>query len=298
MSISILGMKELLLTNGYNNVNDIIQIVDLELDKQYESFVFNSSEGKFVIKKVCSDYELEMYKILNNRGIKSIPQTYKIVLDKDNRFWLITTFLDGCLCINKDIITYLEIVKELAYIHNKFLNDNAFEQDHKFIRNQTKNFQEKYDKVKNMKVGDKYMLNQKILNNIDLIIKRIERGPKTLLHNDFLPINVIKVNGTVNIIDWEVSSIGFYAIDLGRLLGDYKNISGAHWVKPEWESKIIKKYYSELYKYGKYNKTFQRFLTDYDLSKKINYIGIVLAHIINNWEVSDWYLLNYNAILE
>ncbi|QWB95269.1 aminoglycoside phosphotransferase family protein [Mycoplasmatota bacterium] len=298
MNKSILGMKELLLTNGYNSVKDIIQIVDLELDKQYEAFVFNSSEGKFVIKKVYSDYELKIYKLLNNRGIKNIPQTYKHVLDKDNCFWLITTFLDGCLCINKDIFTYLEIVKELAYIHNKFLNDNAFEQDHKFIRNQTKNFQEKYDKVKNMKVSEKYMLNQKMLNNIDLVIKRIKRGPKTLLHNDFLPINVIKVNSTVNIIDWEVSSIGFYTIDLARLLGDYKNIYGSHWVNHEWESIIIKKYYNELYKYGKYNKTFQRFLIDYDISKKINYIGIVLAHIINNWEVSDWYLLNYSAILE
>ena len=53
----------------------------------------------------------------------------------------------------------------------------------------------------------------------------------------------------------------------------------------------------EISKSNNFTSTYKEFLNDYECSKLINFVGIVFAFVINKWEVTNWYKLNYEKML-
>ncbi len=178
-----------------------------------------------------------------------------------------------------------------------FFKVDQYNSEYKFLRNSNKRIEDKLLKICVMNTLERYNISNDVLKRLGSIIKIISNRPLTLIQNDLLPINIIKEKEKIKIIDWEHGAIGCYTTDIGRLLGDFQNDKGNYWVNNEWEEEILKVYYMEISKNDDFMVTYKEFLFDYECSKLINYVGIIFAFVINGWEVTDWYKLNYEKMI-
>jgi hypothetical protein len=55
----------------------------------------------------------------------------------------------------------------------------------------------------------------------DVIVERIEAGPRVLVHNDFHPGNIFRPGGAPAVIDWAFCGLGAPGSDAGVLAGDF-----------------------------------------------------------------------------
>ncbi len=99
-------------------------------------------------------------------------------------------------------------------------------------------------------------------------------------------------------IDWEFAAIGSYTQDIGRLLSDFKDKNVELWVKREWEQDILDSYFDAINNESILGLSRDEFLLDYKCSRLLNYAGIVFAHVLNNWDITDWYKLNFKNMVD
>jgi thiamine kinase-like enzyme len=174
-------------------------------------------------KKQLSSKEINFYSLLqNNSNFDCILFPEKI----EGNIGYIPLFESGNL-LGKDIQYYVLALQAIAKFHH-------------FIKTQPLSFIEvdKYYYARSLKNTLYFASDQNIklptqqIDELQDSLKLIENNFQ-LIHDDFLPQNVVVDHDTVKIIDWEDMRYGFAEHDIGRLLGDLHNES------PKWN----KKYY-------------------------------------------------------
>lgn len=191
---------------------------------------------------------------------------------------------------------YCTAATQLAIIHSKFINTANINEKYDFLRNKNEIIINKLNKVIEKNKNFNSHLSDDIFNGLKCITNRLSKSPNTIIQNDLIPINIISNYRKPVFIDWEVLAIGCYTDDIGRLLGDFKNENGEKWVSSEWEDAIVKAYFTTLSRTSVIDLSMDEFLLDYQCSKVLNYTEIVLAHILNDWDFTDWYNLNFEAM--
>jgi len=279
------------------NIIKITQQKDKDLNKEYDVYVIETENKNYVIKKTNSNYEARINELLSNNKDFCVPLYLGNMQDDKENIWILMEYIRGNTINNEGLNTYCKLASELGRIHREFVKIEDSNYDYKFIRNSNKRIEDKFFKIEQMNIHKKYKITDEILKKIHYIIKKMNKRPQTLIHNDMLPINVMKDGDNLKIIDWEHGAIGMYTSDIGRLLGDCKNDKGEKWVNQQWEGYILKAYYMEISKSNNFTSTYKEFLNDYECSKLINFVGIVFAFVINKWEVTNWYKLNYEKML-
>lgn len=66
----------------------------------------------------------------------------------------------------------------------------------------------------------------------------------------------------------------------------------------EYEINILDAYYIEVSNNDFYKINRDEFEIDVQCSKIMNYAGIVLAHIVNGWDNTEWYKLNLKNMIK
>ncbi|HSV95151.1 MAG TPA: phosphotransferase [Spirochaetia bacterium] len=239
-------------------------------------------------KKQLSSIEISFYSLLkNNSNFDFVLFPEKI----ENEVGYFPLLESGNL-LGKDKKYYVLAMQAIAKFHH-------------FIKTQPLPFVEIDEDyyARSLKNTLDYAVDQ----NVELPTKQINElqdsfkliGDKfQLIHDDFLPQNVVVDHDEVKIIDWEDMKYGFAEHDIGRFLGDLdaKN--------PQWD----KKYYPQQWHdslIDTYVQNRQRLDPSYDvdigkqqilLGEMWNYLGPI-EMCLNRGEInSNWFLANIKAL--
>lgn len=274
------------------------RIIDTELNKEYDVYLINIDDKKYTIKENYNGYESNIYEnLLSNKSIQ-VHEYYGKFVDSNNKENIVIEYIKGNIFNNENLDSYLELAKELANIHKVFFNNNHINSNSAFLKNMNLRNLELIKEAQRSKELGKYNITEDILNKLKGIVKYMMSRPQTLIHRDLLPINIMKSNSGVKIIDWESAAIGCYTQDIGRLLYDFRNSNGEYWVKKEYEGSILDIYYIEVSNNDFYTINRDEFEIDVQCSKIMNYAGIGLAHIVNGWDKTEWYRLNLENMIK
>lgn len=283
----------------HNNTDETIlkfkQIEDKELSKKYDAYFIETSSNKYVLKK--SEYEANIYEMLLNDEDIAVPKYYGKTKILDNSTWFLLEYIDGKVFINEDLENYCNAAYELAVLHSKFMGLSINKKEYSFVNDSDEKISVKLNKI--IEKHMKYELNwsKGTLRILEYAIKRLNKRPRTLIENDLLPINIMISDKQIKIIDWGNAAVGIYTQDIGRLLSDFKDEKGTYWVNNKWEQDILKVYFEGIKKNSLLELLMDEFMMDFNCSRLLNYAGIVFAHILNNWDASDWYKLNFKGMV-
>lgn len=123
--------------------------------------------------------------------------------------------------------------------------------------------------------------------------QKMESLPFTLIHDDLLPLNVIVQDKRAVIIDWEHGRQDFYALDIGRMLGDLKNEKGEGWINRDWIDPVLNRYYQSLKAViAEQCPSREELTAHFKLARWLNCFGIVEAHLRRGFDRSGWYDVN------
>ncbi|WP_425448888.1 aminoglycoside phosphotransferase family protein [Dethiothermospora halolimnae] len=282
-------------SNKKEKIVNIDRIIDNKLNKIYDVYHIKTNKDEYILKKYKKEYEAKIYEtFFVNRGL-SVPKYMGKTMDSKGNLWFLIEYIQGNDFEDKSLNDYTKLALELVRIHSKFMDIDG--NDYGFMRDSHKIRSEKILKLKDLVDNNSINWDKGIINTLEYGLKRFHDGPKTLIHDDLLPINIIGKEDNIKIIDWGFASIGCYSHDIGRLLGDYKNDKGDLWVNKLWHKEILSVYYNGLCSSCREDISWEDFIIDYHCSKLWNYGDIVLSHIFNDWEVTDWYRLNFENMI-
>jgi thiamine kinase-like enzyme len=300
---SIEDLKDIakkLISNNHSSeyIIEFKRLEEKELNKKYDVYYIRTDKNKYILKKSQLGYEADIYETFFNDTDIAVPKYYGKVKDLDNNVWFLLEYIDGKAFSNESLESYCTAATELALMHSSFLNIKFDKHEYLFVRNENEVLINNINKI--IEKHTNYELNwtKDILEALKSIADRLGKRPKTILENDLLPMNIMIKDEKIKFIDWEFAAIGCYTLDIGRLLSDFRDSNGVNWVKSEWEQDILNAYFTAICKNGLPGLSREEFLLDYQCSRLINYARIVFAHILNNWEITDWYRLNFKSMVD
>lgn len=268
------------------------------LDKEYQVYCLATREGKSVVLKKVSKKECDAYQLLNRVEIFSefINQTK----DSSGEYWLTTEYFPGeDLSILKKEAA-IKLGEELAKLANCFFEEN----------NSLRTFSPNLEK----QIDSKYQLLEKLKSNLGLYktyeayIIRFKGMPKTICHDDLLPINVLfdEKTNQMKILDLEDVRLSSYICDVARFGAFYSGDEvsfkkGFSFLDEEENIQLfLKTYYSFLTPKIKKQLSFDQFMQDYHLECLNQYLLNIsyLEEISEEVLKTDWEFYFYQLAIE
>lgn len=244
-------------------------------DRQYDVYQIKSDSGSFILKRTEDDDEINAYGVLKKLATGLEPRVYFVASGEKESWIAMEEILNGdgnfeCKDIQK-------LAMGLAEIHAGF---GALKDDFPELRRW------KPLVAEDLRDAD---IQQEQVDTITKSQDRLKNALQTFVHCDMIPLNALRTDDGVRILDWDTGKVGPYILDMGRLLGDF-NVDRP-WVDSAWEKPVLKAYHLTLSQNGVHI-SFDVLYLDYLCAKLHNYLGIVGSHLRNGWEKTDWYRLN------
>ncbi|MEG0254591.1 phosphotransferase [Vagococcus sp.] len=199
------------------DINSFSVVSDERLDKIYNTYLLENKNREYFVLKKATDKEIAINQLLIKHGfIDLIPEIMSFSKELDsNHKWMTTRYVGKKDLSRLNQSTAKLLGKHLAKLTNYFY----FEED--LLNQLTPNTDEQL--AHKLAILDKLDKNSILYDSCNLYINRFISTPKTLCHDDLLPINVLQ-NQTTNqlkIIDWEHTRKGNYTTDIARFSAFY-----------------------------------------------------------------------------
>ncbi len=239
-------------------------------------------------KKQLSHKEITFYQLLqNNPNFTFILFPEKV--EEDLGYFRLLS--DGNL-LHKGKEFFLLATEAVAKFHH-FSRTVNFD----FIPKNQGYYKESFQNIKNHASQNNISLPEKQIEELIEWLGKINEN-EYVIHDDFLPQNIMVEGNGIKIIDWAYMRYGFPEHDIGRFLGDIEAKN------PDWQ----KKYYPTSWK----NELIQRYLdvrklldTSYDVQKgkrwirlgeMWNYLGPIEMCLKEGDSKSEWFQENIKAL--
>ncbi len=266
----------------------IERVVDANFPaKSYDVFHAFTADNRYIIKYDRDAYEYQIYKNILAQSNLPVPLCLDAA-ETDGGLWLLFSFAGSKSLLEGSLEQYCRMAASLAGIHN-YLTGHAAIGAGDFLKDKGACINEQLAFIEETKD-----LSPEVKIKMQNAATGLLVAPKTVIHGDLLPINVIIGEGNIFFIDWATAGYGACVHDLGRLLGDLKDSRLSYWVRPEWRQTILQVYYDKRDYDKRYS--FKDFRTDFQFACLWNYGEIVIAHLKNNWQRGDWYKANLQAL--
>ncbi len=253
----------------------------VEYSRDYDVFRVEGEKNTVILKKVREVDEIKTLEYLSSLSLDFIPKVYFEKKIKDD-YWLCLSYAQEKHEETMKKNDFMELLSKLFEIHHKSVLTSGSE---------LKEWKADSNDSLNDLVGPD--ITDEEVEVLKFSTKILEKSSKTIIHGDMIPLNTIKTDDGVNIIDFGHTQKGPYILDLGRLLGDF-NLD-VKWVNDEWEYDLVNFYY-DLYKDKYKGKCINEFKLEYECSKLYNYLGLVLAFKSRNATDNKWYDLNLSEM--
>ncbi|MDT2832231.1 phosphotransferase [Vagococcus carniphilus] len=268
------------------------------LDKEYQAYRLATREGKSVVLKKVSKEECDAYQLLNR--VEIFPEFINQTKDSSGDYWLTTEYFLGkdLSILKKEAASRLG--KELAKLANSFFEEN--DSLRTFSPNLKKQIESKYQLLEKLKS------NLSLYKTYEEYIIRFKGTPKTICHDDLLPINVLfdEKTNQMKILDLEHVRLSSYICDVARFgafySGDKVSFKKGFSFFDEEENiqLFLKTYYSFLMPKIETQFSFDQFMQDYHLECLNQYLLNIsyLEKISEKVLKTDWEFYFYQLATE
>ena len=241
---------------GIHSPDSVRRFVDTRLNKIYDVFLLN---GSLVLKKSDRDKEkYDRYFAGHDFPVPPIISSFQ----HDNDCWVTMPVVKGSDAKGCSPNDAMKVGRELAKIQSYYLGIDTNPEGCK-----------SYFDRKVLKYWDKsrkYFPEYTDTDIFPLIEARFFSAPRTLIHDDFLPINALLDGGNAWLIDWTYADILPYFLDLGRFaFVGYEE--GKLYTPAESATAFLDTYYAEMSKNPLFEMEKQEFLCDVAISAFCQY---------------------------
>lgn len=174
--------------------------------------VIGASRVIEMVAKRASNNELKAFQILTNVGAP-IPPVYQVIHGKDATHMIFMKMMPGSeLYSISDESSWVLTAEKLAKIHLAFWNESPDDE------NVVPNFPVSDELERRLKRAYGNVFRTKMWKEyLDKAMDRFVHAPKTLIHGDLFPVNILVNGSNICLIDWENATHFSYMMDLGRL---------------------------------------------------------------------------------
>lgn len=260
--------------------------------KTYENVNLVTRDGVKYIKKAISAPEKDFYQIIEDK----YPQLENIILipeivEQQNAYF---RFIEEGQVDKHDGKTFRLIMENVALLHSQLAA-----KDFSFLNRRpsyVREFTVLMELVKSVNFEEK----EEVIQIIEFISKSTEIIElNNVIHDDLIPLNILKNTNKIFITDWEYVKIDFAERDIGRLLGDlyFENYSFSNrYYNYAIHDELVDIYLTARKKFDpKYDKELGKFRVY--LSELINYLGPIEA-CIKLGELDRWFFANVEALVK
>ena len=165
-----------------------------------------------MVAKRASLNEIKAYQILHEKGAP-IPPVYQVIPGSDATYMLFMKMMPGTeLYSISNEKSWILAAEKLAQIHLAFWHDNAEEEkaNPNFPGSEEldRRLQSAYANVYGRRMWKEYL---------DNATDRFLNAPRTLVHGDMFPVNILVDGDNICFIDWANATDFSYMMDVGRL---------------------------------------------------------------------------------
>lgn len=284
------------------NIKSFNQISNEKLEKIYDAYLLkDKNDKKFVLKKATEKEYLINQLLIKHQFSYLIPELIHFSKDSNQTFWITTRYFSGKDLSELPPHLSTSLGSELANLVNYFYHRPDV------LDYLTPSIDEQLSKKTT--ILNKIDCHSPLFKAYSYYLNRFKTIPKTLCHDDLLPINLLYNNNHSNqlkIIDWEHATIGSYLTDITRLTTFYSanritfNDGLTFYGNLTEIDQLISLFYQNLSEEIKCLVTKEQFLEDYHF-EKINQLLLTISYLdrihpdnINN----NWEKYFFNLILE
>lgn len=245
------------------DTENILRFVDTKLEKTYDVYLIKMENETRILKQVgpsCADkVKYDMYFAEKDFAVPKVFESVSV----DSKDYVLMQFVEGVDARNCSPADAAKVGSELGRIQSFYLTDGGHTESAERYWNPF--LEEHYEKLK------------RIFPDIDdvweLTKQRFFEAPQTLVHEDFLPINVLVGRDKICIIDWEMSGVYPYFIDLARFAYVFSDTANQFFISTESAKAFIDAYYDEMKKNSFFDIDRKQFMYDVTVSAFYQYIA-------------------------
>ena len=229
---------------------------------EYEVYIIYVDTKKYILKKINENE----YKVLNYLKASEINNVPNIIekINIGNCTYILYEYIVGEILDGYSYTECKNLILSIAKIHKKLMN-------------------KKINDIRIIDTMKDYIETNNEKDKVKIILDKLNNDKnKTLIHDDLISYNVIGQN----IIDWEYGSIGCWALDIGRFLGDLDEKSYSLRINEQFKNNLIEEY-----------SQFMNF--DINYTKKMilyaevyNYYQVLASYSKHNRKKDMWYEKN------
>lgn len=182
----------------------LAQFRDEAMNKQYNVYLLDTGKEKFVMKS--GETELQKYRQYFSSGRFPVPKIWPNTVTFESKTWFLMEYLTGQDLRGADLNTVLLAARELALLHSKFWTEPQSEQPEDQYSGYYRRFIPRFPE------------SPALQNTLAQLISRMKQCPRTLIHDDLLPINVQVTDQGIRFMDWQYCGLYPYFMDICRLL--------------------------------------------------------------------------------
>ena len=241
------------------NYNFEVNLFPFEQSKgHYKNIYKIVSDDKIYVLKMAKDYELEIYKFINN-STDVLPYFYGSY-SYHKKDYILIEYIDGMSCLKMDRKTLLQVVDAIISIQKKYWMcgyDFAFGFDKAFTRLENRlNY-----------------LPEELKDTYRQFLDVYKNTPRTFSHEDLLPFNLIVKKDRVCFIDLEKRGILPYPTMIARLIAHTVEDEKALFYLSKEDYNLAIKYY------------YDHFISEFGI-KESDYMNTMNLFIYN--ELIEW----------
>lgn len=195
-----------------------------------------NKKTRSMVAKIEKSTEEQILKLLSQKGFP-VPKIEAILRTPNGKALIFLEMLPGEeLYSHTDESSWICAAMTLSQIHREFLTANTSINATIPFSNRTA------DKLHQARLNTAH--NTLWTAYMDAVSQRFSIAPKTLIHGDMFPTNILVHRGSCKFIDWENAGISPYMMDIGRLTA----IIDERTLRPmcPYSNKVIQAYYEKM----------------------------------------------------
>ncbi len=238
----------------------VFRFVDTRLDKIYDVYLLNSGKKTILKKTSSAAKEAATYACYFENHHFSVPKIRNCFSVNGDCF-VQMEFADGTDARGCSETESKRIGEALADIQSHYLTvGGRTEKAESYFKKQI---------AKHIEVVRAYYPDYASV--FSFVERRFFEAPQTLIHDDFLPINVLLDDKNIWIIDWEYADILPYFLDLGRFAFVYDR-DNRLFIPEESAALFLQSYYHQMKQNPEFHVSEKQFRLDIAVSAFCQYV--------------------------
>lgn len=253
---------------GIHDHLSVSRFVDSKLDKIYNVYFLDYGEKTILKKTTPAEKDMAVYSRYFDGHHFAVPKILSSFSVGEDHF-IQMEFADGADARGCSEAEGKRIGKALADIQSYYLTTGG----------RTEKSEVYFEKQVEKHIESIKPYYSEYSAVFDFVEQRFFESPQTLIHDDFLPINVLLNDDNIWIIDWEYADILPYFLDLGRFAFIY-DMDNRFFISKESAESFLKSYYHQMKKNPEFCVSEEEFRQDIAISVFCQY-ALFVAQSLN-----------------